>query len=121
MRDVFLAVFAGCAALLLESMLISLVGRFLRPSGARKITVLPIRGGEDLERRLRWHLFELDTDPFAGDRILLVIDMGLRQEDTEIARRIFNGRRNCRLCKPCEIEAIVNGIGVCKGVELVLY
>ena len=121
MRYVFLAIFAGCTALLLESMLTALVSRMLKPKGAKRITIITAYGCEDLERRLRWHLFELDTDVFSEGRLLLIVDGGVAGEDAEIVRRLCQGRRNCRFCKPSEIKTIIGCDAVCKAFELVLY
>jgi len=122
MRDVFLIIASGCAALILESLLISLLNWLLKPKGIRCITLIPIDCDcEILEYRLRWQLFKMETDPFCADNVLLVVDSGKCEEGTEIARRLCRGKRNCRVCKASEIEAIVGRNAICKGIELVLY
>ena len=121
MRDVFLIIAAGCAALLLESLLISLVNWLLKPRGIRQITLIPIEGGcDDIEHSLRWQLFKHEAELFS-DNIMLIVDCGISAEGAEIARRLCRNRNNCRLCKASELKNIVGDNAVCKGVELVLY
>lgn len=121
MRDMFLIITAGCTALLLESLLISVINYMLKPNGARRITIIPIdEECGSFEKIIRWHLLKMDTDPLSGDSILLIVGSESKDENYEIARRICSERKNCRLCSETEATAII-GDGICKGVELVLY
>ncbi len=122
MRAVFLVIAAGCTALILESLLAEFINWMLVPGSVKRITLIPIGGGcDDIERRLRWQLFKFETELIASDRALLIVDCGACSEGIEIAQKLCRGRKNCRVCKASELNAILGCDAVCKGIELVLY
>ena len=122
MRDVFLVIAASCTALILESVCAAFINWILKPADVRRVTVLPLKGScEDIEKRIRWQLFRCECEIFSKDNVLLLIDQQGDGELCEIARRLCQKRKNCRICKAEEIENIIGGDGVCKAVELVLY
>jgi len=122
MRVIFLMIAVGCAALLLESMLVVFINWLLKPKGARRLTLIPISGGcDDLERNLRWQLFKREVDPFGCENLMLIVDCGICDEGEQIAKRLCSGKSNCGFCKADELRKIVGYDAVCKGVELVLY
>ena len=122
MRDLFLVIASGCTALLLESLAVSFINWLLKPKGMKRITIIPIDSGcSDIERSLRWHFFRHDTDPFEKENALVILDCGLGDEESEIAKLLCEKRSSCRFCNAAEVNSIVGDDAVCKGIELVLY
>jgi len=122
MREIMLFIFAGCTVLLMESLCIKFLCWVLRPYKMSKITVMPLYGDcIDIEAKLRWQFFKMDTNPIEHGGILLLVDMGICEEACKIADILCRRRGNCRVCSTDELRKILGGYTVCKGVELVLY
>ena len=122
MNNVFLMLAVVCAALLIESAAVEFISWILKPKSRKRMTLIPIDGScGDIERSLRWQFFRRELYPLERDSVLLIVDCGIGAEDAEIAKRLCQDRRNCRLCKVTELSGIVGDDAVCKGVELVLY
>lgn len=122
MRDIFLALAAGCAALLIESAVVRILAWLLRPRGVRKLVLLPIEGDcPDLEARIRWQLFCMRQQAYCPGQWLLLVDCGASPQALELARTVSAEQPRTILCGKDKLRGIIGHDLVYKELEIVLY
>lgn len=123
MRDVLLVVLGACGALLIGMVCEYILMWLLRPKGRRcTVTLLPITGDcYDIERRLRWQHFCMQSHPCRRGERLLVVDCGASEHALLQAELFAKNKSDVIVCAHEQLKRIIKNDSVYKTIEIVLY